>query len=381
MLSRIKFDVDILVKDILNQLPEEVWISNSTRFFDPAIGGGQFVRAIEKRLRSYGHSDDNIRDRVYGFEESSLHIKFAINKYKLVGQYVCLSYEKFFDLDNSMKFDVIVGNPPYQGKAALHQQFFNKSYSLLNDNGYLAFIQPATTYFNKKEKQKAPVDTMMATVKSNKCNITIVGPEVFENAIIRNDLSITVLNKCPSGNSLIEEIKYKNGTKFNNVALEDITMTQLDPVIYRSIRIKYENFISTFGCLEDKVSKDVTKLKAPLAKIRGNAPSDCDFYTFIPKREAMASTKVAGNYYNDFGILAKSKTEVENIYDYLTSYVARFGLAILKFSQNTLNKEFNSVPLVPFNKTYTDDELYKMLDLTDDEINAIKKVIVDYHGR
>ena len=64
MLSRLKFEIDPLVAEILDHLPESVWTSTSTTFFDPAIGGGQFVRAIEQRLRRYGHSDANIRKRV-----------------------------------------------------------------------------------------------------------------------------------------------------------------------------------------------------------------------------------------------------------------------------------------------------------------------------
>ena len=57
MLSRMKFEIEALVEEMLDQLPETVWTSNSTTFFDPAIGGGQFVRAIEQRLRERGHSD------------------------------------------------------------------------------------------------------------------------------------------------------------------------------------------------------------------------------------------------------------------------------------------------------------------------------------
>jgi hypothetical protein len=47
-----KFEIDELVAEILDQLPSSVWTSNSTTFLDPAIGGGQFVRAVEQRLRS-----------------------------------------------------------------------------------------------------------------------------------------------------------------------------------------------------------------------------------------------------------------------------------------------------------------------------------------
>lgn len=113
MLSRMKFAIDPLVKEILDQLPKSVWTSNFTTFCDPAFGGGQFVRAIEQRLRAYGHDDANIRSRVFGFEASKLHVHFAVNKYKLVGQYVKMPYDKFFELDDSMKFDVVLGNPPY----------------------------------------------------------------------------------------------------------------------------------------------------------------------------------------------------------------------------------------------------------------------------
>jgi methylase of polypeptide subunit release factors len=113
MLSRIKFEIEPLVEEMLDQLPETIWTSDTTTFFDPAIGGGQFVRAIEQRLRKFGYNDENIRNRVFGFEESNLHLRFAVNKYNLVGQYTNVSYENFLKMKESMKFDVVIGNPPY----------------------------------------------------------------------------------------------------------------------------------------------------------------------------------------------------------------------------------------------------------------------------
>ena len=279
-----------------------------------------------------------------------------------------------------MKFSAITINPPYNGKAALHQQFFNKCYDLLEDGGVMAAIQPATTYFNKKTNQKDAVDTMQEILKTNPCEVEIENPEIFENAGIQNDLSITYLTKSKKTNSTIDKITFKNGNTYLNVPLEDISMTQIDPATYATIRNKYEAYILAHGSLEDKISKVPGKSKAHLGKIRGTRPTDDDFYTFIPLRENRGDYGFSKS--STFGVSVSSKNEVHFVYDYLESYIARFGLALLKFSQNTANKEFALVPLVDFDKFYTDEDLRQMLKLTNNELVEIKKVIVPlYAGR
>lgn len=156
MLSRIKFEIEPLITEMLNQLPESLWTSDSTTFFDPAIGGGQFVRAIESRLRKHGHSDSNIHRRVFGLEESDLHLRYAVTKYKLVGQYAKKPYEKFLELDNTMKFDVIIGNPPYQdgtkdgGQNKIYNQFSKKALELAKSDGIVSFITPTSVLKESK---------------------------------------------------------------------------------------------------------------------------------------------------------------------------------------------------------------------------------------
>ena len=144
MLGRLKFDITGLVNEILDQLPSEVWSSSATTFLDPAIGGGQFVRAIENRLRIAGHSNENISNRVYGYESNSMRVSYAINKYGLIGTYTS---KNFLEAETDMKFDVVIGNPPYQsGNASkgnkLWPKFIVKSYELTNDNGITALITP-----------------------------------------------------------------------------------------------------------------------------------------------------------------------------------------------------------------------------------------------
>ena len=153
MLSRIKFEITPLVNEMLDQLPDDIWTSTTTRFFDPAIAGGQFVREIERRLLEAGHSKKNVSGRVFGCEEYEHQVQYALNKYKLLGNYAVTD---FLEQDFNMKFDVIVGNPPFNsnkktadsvagnggtgGNSRLYKHFRTKSLELLKPGGFLAFV-------------------------------------------------------------------------------------------------------------------------------------------------------------------------------------------------------------------------------------------------
>jgi hypothetical protein len=111
MLGRLKFDLTALVEEIFNHIPLDIWTSTDTKFLDPAIGGGQFVAAIEQRLKSAGHSAENISRRVYGCESNILRINYARNKHNLIGNYQA---ENAITKNwSNTKFDVIVGAPPF----------------------------------------------------------------------------------------------------------------------------------------------------------------------------------------------------------------------------------------------------------------------------
>jgi hypothetical protein len=138
MLSRLKFEIAPLVNEVLDMLPEDVWTSDSTTFLDPAMGGGQFLVEIERRLKNAGHSNQNIAKRVFGCEKNKLRVNYAKNNKKLVSENLQISDFISYDWGN-MKFDVVVGNPPYQNthgakRWPIWHEFVAKSAELSNEH-------------------------------------------------------------------------------------------------------------------------------------------------------------------------------------------------------------------------------------------------------
>lgn len=155
MINRLKFEIEELVESILDHLPNSLFESESTTFLDPAMGGGQFVHAIEKRLKDCGHSDENIKDRVFGYENNMLSVGYAVNRLGLVGTYDVVEYKDFLESDMHKKFDVVVGNPPYslagnksgkKGRAQnLYPKFYEKAIEIAD---YVSMIVPNTSRQN-----------------------------------------------------------------------------------------------------------------------------------------------------------------------------------------------------------------------------------------
>ena len=283
--------------------------------------------------------------------------------------------------DKEMKFNVIIGNPPYLGKSATHQKMFNRGVDRLKEGGYICFIQPSTTYHNKKKFSKTEEQIMYDNISKFKTKyVEILSPNIFKGVDINNDISITLLEKIESNNGKIDKIKYKNNEIYEDILLEDISMTEIKPSIYSSIKSKYFKYIKKNGSLYDISYFDKTNTlnnnSAGLSTIRGhknkNGELKNDFFTFLSRNDL--DKKVGSKHY-----INCNSSEIINVHNYLMTKFSRFSLTFLKFNTNLHMGELRAVPKVDFSKKWTDEELYDLIRLTKEERKIIDNYIPEWN--
>ena len=162
-----------LVEEMLNKLPSDVWSNPNLKWLDPCAGVGTFPSIVVQRLmkgleefeknpiKRYRHI---IEEMVYVCELQPknlfvYHCVFDKDDTNELNTY-CGSFldEKFNKHMNNVwgveKFDIIIGNPPYNnsqtqttekrgGGSSLWDKFVIKSLEILNDNKFLCFVHPS----------------------------------------------------------------------------------------------------------------------------------------------------------------------------------------------------------------------------------------------
>ena len=274
------------------------------------------------------------------------------------------------------KITLAVCNPPYDGKANLHQKIFNKTFELLEDGGVMVMIQPAYPYQNNKSNTDQHTKKMITYLETYNTSAELVHGSVFKDALIATDLSITRIEKVEStGNGIgnIESFTYRNGDVYNNIPISSICFNTTPPLLFTQIREKYEKMCLSNGSIADIAFKnnhiDPNKNYAKLAKIRGHITNNGiadDFYSIFAKKN-MDDAEIT------FGLECK-KNETKNVYRYLASNTARYGFSILKMNNNVV-AEISLIPIIDFSKNYTEKDLYDLFGFTEEEITEIERVI------
>jgi hypothetical protein len=154
-----------LINEMLDKLPKKVWKDMSLKWYDPAVGIGNFMIEIYYRLmEGLVESIPEFSERKRYIINNMLYMSELnldnINECKRVFDNDVNIYEgdtlemndNYFGID---KFDIIIGNPPYnkngirapgrsEKSVTIWPEFIKKCLNILKEDGYLLFITPLT---------------------------------------------------------------------------------------------------------------------------------------------------------------------------------------------------------------------------------------------
>ena len=149
-----------LIRELLDHLPEDVWGNPELQWLDPAAGTGHFVDYVyTKLMTTLVHAfPDELQRKTHILKHMLFAVEIDPENVAILRQRFENVFEGDFllDCDFQTPFDVIVGNPPYQGANSLDvykgsqgrrtvwNKFIPQCLSWLKrESGYLAFITPS----------------------------------------------------------------------------------------------------------------------------------------------------------------------------------------------------------------------------------------------
>ena len=375
-----------LAQEMISKIPEYIYESSTTTFLDPACGRGTFLIQITKKLKSYGHSWENITSRIFGIDIDPFsgikQAQYILGSKNIVVQdFLEMSFPENWPTD----FNVILGNPPYSG---LDIKFIEKSIRISKD--HILFVHPSTTYINKKDEViGSNKDSIKSRIEDKIKYISLFnGNRVFDISA-KYPVSVVHLDMKKKGGNFIFEDKLKKESHSIS-SISDISVFGFDRG-FNQFRNHITEILKSKGSLNStsSLSKNnpgkgnffvQTSVMAghEIRKEDAKCFYKYDFFVLVnsPSMEVKTGTPKKGWIYWRF----ETREQAENFLSYISSNFVRACLATVKFNQNLHRGELKSIPLVDFNQKWNDEKIYSHFNISDNMIDSIERNILPYYG-
>ena len=467
-----------VVNKMLDMLPQDIFENPDTTFLDPACKTGVFLREIAKRLiKGLEKQIPNLNDRLehifkhqlYGIaiteltsllSRRSLYCsKWPNGEYSIVnfkspegnikyrriqhtwkeGNCIfCGASQNVYARDNSletyayqfihtnkpeeifnMKFDVIIGNPPYQlstgGAQAqaipLYNKFVEQAKKL--KPRYLSMIIPSRWFtggfgldsFRKEmlndKRFRELHDFLNASdcfpgveIKGGVCYflwerdyngsckiithdknkiVSSMKRDLLENNLdifIRYNEAIPIYHKvnCKNEKSISDIISSQRpfGLPTNFKDFENVKRNSDDIKVYANKKIGYISHNYNIN----KNKELISKWKVLTPKAIGSGDSKTDWVKPIlaePNSVCTETYIVLGNF--------DTKEEAENLISYTQTQFFHFLLTLRKNTQDALSKAYSLIPIQDFKENWSDEKLYNKYNFSNSDIKFISSMV------
>jgi hypothetical protein len=352
VLGRLKFNLGNFPDLMIDEIAE--YLDSDKKFCDIAMAGGQLVKAIEERVAD--------KSRVSGYEETLLGVRFAVNDKKLQGNYSVenmLEESKMFDFKNT----IVVGNPPYNDGTAARNPIYQKFLKKLvqGDPDHVVFIIPTNWFSQDNNKLGKEVREHLRNLGLYKIWINPV--DLFENVTVGTCTvfckkgyvgKIELLDKMTQKSVFIQDFSQQILHELDNV-----TLTMLD-------RLKPNKPFKTYSGKQGDTSK--YRIVTSYRKERFDIEPLNVLKVLPPEYKNQGGYRV----FEECDTEEQANERVEELKSFWHSKIIKTIMRKTRTSTTLDNPQLRWVPVIDINKTFTDEELYKLFECTPEEVEVIE---------